>query len=154
MLKLKLIKSCKEIRLIFIMINSTKKMKKHFSILFTRFLDSCIMPHCNFIKPLLQSPLQKDIKLDKRITKDIRIWSNSLLITSKNIVNNSFLIFFLEVKRADFYSQKFRNFDCIYGIIIGRTVPRIRNIIFHKPSNDLMPLLFQEISCNCTINPT
>ena len=96
--------------------------------------------------------MQKNIKLDQRIAKNIWIWSNPSLIALKNIINNFFLILFLEIVSTNFNSQILSNLNRINRILICSTVSFLRNIIFHKPSHDLMPLLFQKIGSNSRIN--
>ena len=102
MLKLKLIQPSEKVRLILMVVHSTKEMKHRFSIFFLIFFNSSIVTGRNLVKTLFQSSLQKNIKLDQRITKHIWIRSNPFLIACINIVNNSLLILFLKVKRANF----------------------------------------------------
>lgn len=151
MLKLKLIQPSEKVRLIFMVVYSTKKMKHPSSIFFLIFFNSSIVTGRNLVKTLSQSSLQKNIKLDQRITKYIWIRSNTFLISCINIVNNSLLILFLKVKRTNLNPQKFRNLYCINRIIIRSTVSSLRNVVFHKTSDDLMSLLLQKIRRDSTI---
>ena len=130
---------------------STKKMKHPSSIFFLIFFNSSIVTGRNLVKTLSQSSLQKNVKLDQRITKYIWIRSNTFLISCINIVNNSLLILFLKVKRTNLNPQKFRNLYCINRIIIRSTVSSLRNVVFHKTSDDLMSLLLQKIRRDSTI---
>gem|GEM_PF-2475747 len=58
-----------------------------------------VVSRCHIIKSRMQCLLTKEVKLDPRITKHIRIGRKSLRITLKNIIENSLLIFLYKIKR-------------------------------------------------------
>ncbi len=97
---------------------------------------------------------EKEIKLYKIITKNIRIGSSSYFIFTVNILDNPLFIFFSIIKCIERKLQILCNPFCFFDICKSRARKRIFfiEIIDHKTTRNLISCFFEEVGWNRWIN--
>ena len=116
------------------------------------FPNPSIVPHGNFVISKFSSFFCKEIKFYKIITKHVRVWGDSMLVSTVDMRYNSLLICFAVVKSKKWNIKEFRYLPRHFNIFPRWARSAIRKIIYHKTSMNFMSCFFQKKCRNGRIN--